>query len=322
MSGAPDSKASHKAGIPLRDDEISLGEIFSKILRRWYLIAIFGAVGLMVGIGVAKNTGFYYDAYMLVMPSQSGGNQTQGFDLRDTVTKALIGSNGAASSNFILFSELMTSTTVAGRLQEKFQLLQELNASRWNPASKTWKPARYDAVQGFKLSILNWFGYPDLPEPSVLDLSSYIDGSLSISLVGKSGLYRIEFRHGKPEEALRWLKLVYNETQEHMLQTHKETLRKQILFLEGEFGRTTALDHRAVLSSTLSKLVLELTMLQSGLPFVANVIEPPTVSGVPDGPRLFMIILTAVVLATVLGFVFIFAVDLIPLFRGNRKPGR
>lgn len=115
-----------------------------------------------------------------------------------------------------------------------------------------------------------------------------------------TNIYRIAFSHPDREFALTFLTRFYTGAEQLLREDETKQVEAQIAYVRAKLEETTIADYRASLVQVLAEQEKKMMALRSGLPYVANYIEPATVSDRPSRPA----VLRNLVLGLIAGLVF------------------
>ena len=302
------------------DEELTFRALFFQIVRgKWIILATMAVLVGLVTVWM-KTTEPLYTASMVIAPTgEAGAGGMAGRLLQYGDLASLAGINlpsAEAVSPFTQFTELVTSVTVAQRLQDKYGVLQKLFERSWDAENKRWLPPEgpVESVMGW---VRGFFNLPAWTPPSATSFAAYLEDELEISEVARSGMRKIAFRHEDPEFAVRLLHWIHEESDELIREEAQERTTRQIEYIERKLATVSIIEHRQSLTQLLSDQEKEMMMIQVDLPFSARIIEPPTASDEPTFPKPELFLAISLVAGFFLG---VFLVVLVGSLRGSVSP--
>lgn len=253
-----------------------------------------------------------YVASLTVLPSSGGSSQGA-----TKITPSILGNLGlsfgaaAPTSTFDRFKVILGSVSLAQHLQDKHSLMQEIFAGSWDDSNGTWRRPtgenfEKDQRRRSALKLSQW------KAPNIESLASYIGGGFKLQNVDGTGFVNVAFRHDDPAFALRFLKLIYSEADELLREQDRIESRKRRAYIEGQLQRARIVDMRQALIGLLAAEQRSAMLLESDLPYVARIIDPPFVSSWPTEPALKIVFGVPIFMAAALGFLLI---TLVAVFR-------
>ena len=169
----------------------------------------------------------------------------------------------------------------------KYNLLPSLFYDQWDESNDTWM-------------VNDKF---EVPTPD--DAKKLFQNNLSINEDKKTGLTSISFEWHQPNLATNWVNNLVKELNQVLRQRAIDDSNKKVGFLERELANTSLEDMRKVLYSLLESEKQKMMLANVNDDFAFEVIDPATVSKVPEKPKRELIVALGGVCG---GFLGIFAV--------------
>ncbi len=263
------------------DSVIDLRHIFRIWIRwSWVLIPV-AALGAYIGYRDLQSYRPTYTASMIVQPS-GGGQADQLSAVASRLGISLGG--GGSSSELDRLSVLLGSVALAERLQEKYQLMQRVFAGSWDPAKEEWvRPSGEEFERSER--IREFFRLNRWSPPTLESLAAYIKGNIEFDRISKAPFVEIVHSDSSPEIALEILEMVYFEADELLREQDRTEIEKRREYLDTQLLRATTVDSRQALRNLLTGEIRRASLLGSGLPYAARIIEPPHASTRPSEPN-------------------------------------
>ena len=181
----------------------------------------------------------------------------------------------------------------------KFNLFPHLFYDQWDESNDTW--------------LLN-----DKSEvPKLDDARELFQSKLSIAEDKKTGLTSISFEWYEPNLATNWINNLVKELNRAIRQRAIDDSNKKVGFLEKELAKTSLEDMRKVLYSLLESEKQKAMLANVNEDYAFEVIDPATVSKLPDKPKRKFIVALGVVCG---GFLSIFAVFFAQFLQKLKSP--
>jgi hypothetical protein len=262
--------------------------------------------GFAAAIYLLINTTPLYTARMVVGPAQidsSGGNGALG-GLRAQISTLVGGSNGGSGSvdPYQLFNELLTSASLADRLQQRHQVLQVLNEGRWDKVNQRWLPPGFlSRTYGL---VKEAFGRPAWVPPNVNDLHALLESGVTSSSDNGSQFFRVyTYKNADPRKAEWLLGLLYAEADLEARQLSLNRANTLTAYIQAKLATTTETNYQAALGQALAQQELLRMMSQSNAPFAAQLLDAPRASAAPTDPPILTTIIFYTVIGGVLGLI-------------------
>jgi uncharacterized protein involved in exopolysaccharide biosynthesis len=286
---------------PKSRSEITFSRLLYLVLAGWKIIGVSVFVCFLLSLWVLSGTPATYTARMTVapMPSEvSPGVNTS------TLSSALslLGQGGGLGGNqtFSHYILLYSSLSMADRLEQKYHLLQQINSGSWDPVHQQWiRP------QSWRPFFLGWlFSLSHLPmwtPPDDTTLAAYLKSKVVMENSLKSDVVTISYTDRNPAFARQLLMELHQEANDLLRQQAEERASQKVAYLEGQLRKIDVADYRETLLLLLSEQQKTLLLTQPGLPYAAEVIDPPSTSPIPTSPRPVLTIAVSIMVGGILG---------------------
>lgn len=208
----------------------------------------------------------------------------------------------AQSSLWDEFVGTVTSVTLARRLEERYQLLREIYRGSWDAESETWVAPKAEGwLAEFRLKVDRYLNVPGWTEPDERVLAGFLSG-VRVRPFEATALKELVFEHPDPQFALRLLNIVFNEADTLLREREQRKVAEQIKYLWAKLETISVFEHRTALVSLLGAQERRMMLLQDRTsPFVADIIDHPTVSTGPTWPKPFLMLYLAFAAGLLLG---------------------
>lgn len=291
------------------DDLIDVRFLFGVWLRWSWLVLVLAAVGAYFGVQSARNHTPQYTAKMIVQPA-GGSENLSGAAVQLTSALGLGLPTAGRGATFGRFEVLLSSVTLAQRLDKKYGLLREVFAGSWDAQSESWIEPTGPSYQR-QQRVRRFFRRSEWSPPSLEDLARYVVGSVAIDPTPGEGFFEVTVRHQDPEFALRLLKLTYQEADDLTREQDLEESERRRLYIRSRLSSADLVDTREALINLLTAEERKAMLLESDLPYAARIIEPPFVSNRPEEIDIRLMIAVPAIIWGGLGLLLITFVALI-----------
>jgi hypothetical protein len=286
---------------------LDVRSIVVESLKRAWIIPIFTIVGLYMGIQSAHEFVPKYQATMIIAPrAQSGvvSSQTQATGLKNVVS--LLAGNSGGGGNALLdrMRLLMGSQQLAKKLDEKYGMLRTVYAGQWDADKGEWRKRSEDDLTWREKVDQDLNVHGSLP-PGPEALARYVGGVLVFDEIKETSFLTVKVEHEDRDRALELLQQVYWAADELLREQDKVKTLERISYLQSRIEATSIAGLRTALTSALVSAEQNAHLMSGGLPYAADVIDPPFVSDMKTKPSLIKVVAAPAVIATALGILLV-----------------
>lgn len=307
-------------GARANDDVIDLRHLFAALWRGKWLILGLALLGALSGFQDVRGFSPRYVATMVVNPGPTSAGGPFPVQLgRVSSIASAVGVTIAGAPRGTAFDRLvliMSSVTLAKRLQEKYGFLQKIYMGSWDPEAKRWIPPSGRRFE-WRQKIRKFFNLSTWSEPNIESLARYLGGAIRIEDVENTGFKGLSVTHRDPDFALELLRTAYTEADNLMREQDRAETAQRKVYLESEFQQASLTEMRQALLTLLTNEERTAMLLNLSLPYAARMVEPPFVSGKQTEPNVLRLVGLPAFLGVVGGTLLVI---LIAVFR--RESGR
>lgn len=298
-----------------REDEAD-AVVLRGILRGWRLAVVLPLLTLAGAVALLRTVPPEHTATMVVGPVSAAGFAAMGTRIplsgREAASAAEQGTGSEVLSDFARFLHLLTSVPVAERLMSQPDLLRRIFSERWDPADGRWVEPQGVAA-GLRRLFFAAVGRQEWLEPDASAVARYLRSRVVVEPVGTGPMRRVRFRHPDRGFALAFLRVLAAETDAHLRAEAARRSAAQVSYAQSRISMLSAVEHRKVLGDLKAEQERVSIMLDVGLPFAADVVEPPSADALPDWPDVPLVLAVALAAGLSTGLL---AVG----FRAGRRP--
>lgn len=280
----PDSVA-----IPLRLPSPAMADLLRALAMQWRRLLLCALAGLAVTVAALHIVTPRYTASMVVGPTGRSGPTALGSRIPALAQPAGrgIAEQGSAEevvSDFSRYLALLTSVPIAEQLITDQSLIHRLFEDAWDDEAQHWRPPT--GLGATLIRGLRWLaGYDVWSPPDAVELSRHLKKYLSIESVSGGPLRRLVYRHEDRSFALHLLSRVHAATEAHLRTEAQRRLQAEMAHVNGQLAGITNLDRSRLLSGMVAEQEETLIMLEVGLPYAADLLEPPAAPVLADWPN-------------------------------------
>ncbi len=289
------------------------------LLRGWWIILIVFILAIVYSGYSLTNHSPVYTSHMVVREIDRGG----GLALPGRISGLAEGLGArikkGKTSPLDDFKILLGMDRFAQELDRKYEYVREVYGGQWSEETQSWK-----APTGWRTDLDDYFrGFAPIAEwtpPSTQKLAQYIAGSIFlVDVAGQSSASRIQYQHPDADFALQFLSNVYQTAEEMLRSQELERISNRASYVRERLASVTISDYRESLIFVLAEQEKKLLELQSGQPYVADVIQPPIVTDQPSSPNILIRLILGAIVGLALGAVLVVIIAFLRSVLG-RKP--
>jgi len=280
----PHREAVAPAAVAPEDDLVDLRFLVQELWKRKYALLVFVMIGLAIGLWNMRTFKPEYVAKMVVLPALAGPSSAvqdqAGGILRGLGVK--IG-NQTEATPFDRLVVMLWSIPLAEGLQKKYGFLQLLFEKTWDAENQSWihpSGTRFEWEQKIKsfLQLKTW------REPDIEALAVHIGNKVVVEDIDELPFKNITYHHQNRDVALNVLNTVYHETDELVRRKDRQTTAERRHYIQTQIASTPLIDSKTALNQILIGIERRAMLLEGGLPYAAQIVDPPYVSDVPTEP--------------------------------------
>ncbi len=305
----------HVSQSQLADDEIDLRELFKAIWAgKWIIIATTFVFSIVAVLFVLNLPNIYKSEVTLAPVAEESALRIPG-QLGGLAALAGVNLGGAGGGEkTALALEILKSRDFISRFIEQNDLyLPIMAADGWDRVSNqlVWDPKIYDQnnqqwVRKVKL--------PFQPKPSNLETYEEFKKLFSVNQDNTSGMVKLSVEHYSPYLAKEWLDKLVKAINEEMRERELTEAERSIAYLNTQIAQTNIADVRTMLFSLIEEQTKTVMLANVREEYVFKTIDPAVVAERKAKPKRALIV---VVTAIIAGFLGVFVVLLMSLFRNK-----
>ena len=269
-------------------DILDVRHLFLMMLRGWWIILAFAAVGGYNGLKALRGFSPVYEATMIVAPG--GGSQQSGAaGALSTVTRTLgiqIAVPQSEATSFDRLRLLVGSPQFVAFLDEKYSIIRRTFAGSWDDTLKVWtKPTgrRFEIEQRVNAAL----HLPTWREPSLESFASYLKSSVTFVRDPEQPMFfTITYRNVDRDFAAWLLQTVYLEGDNYLRNQDRLKTEERIGYIVGQLASVQNIEFRVMFQSMLAEQERNLMLLSASAPYAADIAQPVYVSAQPTAPDL------------------------------------
>ena len=269
------------------EDEIDLFELIRTLLWGWKIIVGITIVCIGLAVAYALYLPDVFKAETILAPAQDDESGARSLLDKFGGLVAIAGVQEKDTSFMIRVYGTLNSSQFIRTFITKYNILPSLFYDQWDESNDTWLLKDRSAI------------------PTIDDARKLFQSMLSINEDKKTGLTSISFEWYRPNLATNWVNNLVKELNQALRQRAIDDSNKKVGFLEKELTKTSLEDMRKVLYSILESEKQKAMLANVNEDYAFEVIDPATVSKVPEKPKRKLIVALGGVCG---GFLGIFAV--------------
>lgn len=266
-----------------------MGELLRALAGQWRRLLLCALSGLSLTVLALHLVTPCYTVSMVVGPPGRSGPAAMG-PRAPALSPAAgrgIAEQGSAEevvSDFARYLALLTSVPVAERLTADTELMRGLFKEAWDPETGRWRPP--PGIGPRMVRSLRWLAGDDgWAPPDAVDLSRLLKKELAVEAVNEGPLRRLVYRHERRDFALLLLTRLHGATEAHLRAEAERRLKAEMAHVNGRLSGISNLDRSRQLTGMVAEQEETLMMLEVGLPYAADLLEPPAAPALADWPN-------------------------------------
>lgn len=280
-------------------DDIDLGLVVGRLLKRWKFIAISAVIFAGLGLIYLNVATHRYAAELKVIPvygENSFGGALGGLSSLAMLVGVRLPS-GEGNSSIQLYMEGIHSQEAAERLARDSSIMTTIFHDEWDEAAQNWRDPN-PFISSVKEAAAALVGRPATPwmPPDATRLRRYIEENVDVEQDTRTPVVTLSMVHEQPEFATRFLALLDREVDRELKARALARGMANVKYLIEKAESVSAVEHRQALTAALIEQEKQLMMASSDAPFAAEPFGSPVSSADPVTPNPLLTISLAVVL--------------------------
>lgn len=278
-------------GASQQEEWLDSAAIFSALKRSLRLIAVLWVLLSVVVTARMFSSEPQFTAQLLLYPvsTQSASSQIVGLGSGGLASLAEMAGLGSGStqmaSPFDLFQQTLYSRAVANDLASKPDFLRHIYYYEWDSQVGRFVPPG-GLVGMVKAGLAFASGQPAWLPPSGERLQRDIAGRVSISEIGKTGVYRLTFTDRSPEFAARFLDAIRATSDSIVREQALSRNAKFASYLRKRLQDISVEGYRNAIVMILGNVEQTIMVAQSTTGYSAELLDGPSVASRPSWPNM------------------------------------
>lgn len=259
---------------------------------RWLLLAcLLGATLSALALHIVTPQ---FTASMVVGPTGRSGPASMG-PRTPTLTPsagrgmAEAGSADELVSDFARYLALLTSVPVAQRLVPDSEIMRTLFEDHWDKIAGEWRPPTGPIALASR-ALRFVAGHALWAPPDAVDLSLHLKKHLAIESVSGGPLRRLVYRHERREFALLLLSRLHAAAEAQLRDEARRRVKAEMTHVGDQLVGMDNRENYRALSALVGEQERLLMMLDVGLPYAADPLEPPSALSLADWPNPVLVV--------------------------------
>lgn len=286
-----------------RSGATSLRPLFRLLWAEQLKLAIYVALGVLLGIFYLHIATYKYSATLTVVATQS---QSQNLASRFGDIASLAGINllnNQEISPFTLYTEAITSRAVADDMAVRHpEVLRRTFSNQWDESMSSWRKPNggLRALLNFAKAIV---GIPVVAwaPPGGAELRELIAREVEITPNNKKPIVTLVYQNPDPAFAKAFLDALQDSTDRVLRRMTLDRSSKYARYIENELRTVQQSELRQVLTTSLSQQESLIMMSSSDTPFAAQPLGVTVVSLKPTWPQPIFVLILGIVLGAGFG---------------------
>lgn len=306
MNSPPAASAASSASsaVPGTDQLVDVTAILRWVGQKWPYMLAGAFVGLVLAIVYLRVATYTYTVSMKVTPVANPQTASTGrlSQLANLAGVNLGGGLSGGEGNFEIFLDGLTSRQTASSLAKEQALLQDLFADEWDEDRKIWvRPSNVSNMAADIADTLLGRARQPYNGPTAADVENRLDRIVRVAEGQDSMISLVTVNVEDPALGTDLLLFLSNTSNADLKERSRARSQAYIDYLEDAVATTTIAEQRAAYVQILSDQAKVLMIASSGLPYAADLLEPPFASRRPTLPNPVLILLLGAIVGTLSG---------------------
>lgn len=292
------------------------------LARGWKTLAIYGVIGMLLGVFFAHFGQPIYTAELVVRPSTSAKGRIPG--LPASLTAAMSGQlgggdffTGADQGSFDQFVALLDSNELSQTLVQRHpEILHNLFPGNWNEEKHVWQRSGLRAAASDAMR--NLLGMPPWHPPTGEDLRAHLASTMAVSTDIKTGMVTIQYRDKDPESARDTLMTIYRTADDLVREQERQRSASRIAYLEKLLPSVTQSELHEVLVQLYANEERQLMTVRADQYFATSPVDLPIVPQNPSSTSPKIVVIGFTLFGAILGSVLLLLGVRLPFARPLR----
>ena len=285
--------------------EIDLAATIIIVLRGWWVVLIVLIVCLVIAADHIYKFKPSYVASMVVAPAESAGvslGQTSRERAAFRQVFSGFGAGGESANLFDQFTVILSSKSLAERVQSENELLQLVFRDAWDAETKMWKRPN-GWVFRKKEELKKKLNMPEWRPPNLEILAQFVKDNVAIEKVLRTNLYKLSVESSDPVFAADLLKLVVFGADDILRERDYKVVASNLTYIRGRLNGTTISEYRLLLIQLLAEREQRMMLMQGPNPYAFQIVEKISIPETPSSPKAIRTIFVAIVAGIIVGIV-------------------
>jgi LPS O-antigen subunit length determinant protein (WzzB/FepE family) len=283
---------------------LNVFQLFRLLVRSWKTIAVCTAVALLLAIGILQLSTPLHTVKMIVAkPPVPLEEQIKTASFAEGLLGGLT-STSAELGNFVaLFSTLRLTEAMA----EDQQLMRSVFRKEWSERDQAWRSPGFSLKRFLTNVVRTIGGQPRISwrEPDAARLLGYLDANLKVALDRDTGMVTVAVEVSRPDDGLALLSSIYQNGERLLRTEYIGYNRVLVREINAKLATVQVSDYRANLLDILAEAEKKVMILESDLPYVASLFQPPRASVSPTSPAVNLVVSLAALGGIIAGCVIV-----------------
>ncbi len=289
---------------PSRSEPLTALAAFNAIWSQRWLVTVFVAAALIVGIVYLNFATYRYTVALRVAPVAASNNGLLGKlgGLASVAGLSLPTDKGVSS--FDLYIESIQSPDTAADLARDPELMRVVFSDQWDPRLRRWHEPTgltYHAIRWLKGAL----GLPVRPwrQPGGAELANFLEREVVFVRDAKKSIATIQLSHQNPQFSARLLNSIHRSIDASLRSRAADRSQEYIAYLTRKLPLVQLNEHREALARALGEEERSMMMASARSAYAAEPFGAVSVSLNPTQPKVGVVLGLAFVIGFLVGAV-------------------
>lgn len=278
---------------------ISIENMVGIATRRWRSVLAFTAATLIIGIAYIYLADREYRVTMTVRPV-SAIEESYNTNLLSGLSSLSLGTNLTTQEKFNRYKSYLTSADVAKNLLIEPRYVQYFFGQGWQLEDGQWRLKR-SLRSTVKSALCKLFLFPCNYEMTATRIADKIDSEIGLAPKADSDMLTFSTLAREPQAAADILLVLHGSSDKLVREQELATARTFLASLESSVERVSTSEVRVALYDIIARQLQKVAVVESDIPYAADVVTGPWISPEPVRPAILVILLASSVVGLFLG---------------------
>lgn len=278
---------------------ISIENLFGVAARRWRIIAIVVALVLLLGVIYIYLADREYNVSITVRPV-SAIEESYNTNILTGLSGLSLGTDLTTQEKFNRYTSYLTSVNAAEKLVDDSRYVQYFFGKGWRLENGQWhlKTSLRSTVKSLLCKVVL---FPCNFDMTATRFADALSSRVALSPGANSDMLTLSMLSRDPQVAAEILLAIHEISDNIVREQELATARAFLASLESGAGRVSINEVRTALYEIMARQLQKVAVVESDIPYAADIVTGPLISLEPVRPAIFATLLASIATGLFLG---------------------